>query len=394
MLDAFIIFLLFIFFLAALAGDSFIFSILYLFTGAYVLGRIWSKRSLANLQIQRRYPSHAFIGESLSAELSIHNRGWLPLVWVQFQEALPLEISLAGSIRKVYTLGPKDSFTLSYHLEPRKRGYYPVGPFQARTADILGLGPDDMRQIPSDYITVFPQVIPLKGVALPSRSPLGAIKHSLPIFEDPARPMGKRGYQVGDSLRRVDWKTTAAVGKLQVKKFEPSVDLQVEILLNLNEDEFESRYKLEVTELAIIVAASIANWCSQHKIITGLQINGETSREPGTRLTRILPNKGRGHLVKILEQLAYAQKTTSPTITEKLRESTSFLGWGTTLVLIAGKGDDQLLDELYRLRQKGVQVVLIFCGSVSNLKNIRSRAKFFGVRVYSVERVSELETWS
>ena len=54
----------------------------------------------------------------------------------------------------------------------------------------------------------------LTSLSLPSHSPLGTLRHTQPIFEDPSRVTGKRDYISGDSLRRVDWKATAATGRL------------------------------------------------------------------------------------------------------------------------------------------------------------------------------------
>jgi hypothetical protein len=92
-------------------------------------------------------------------------------------------------------------------------------------------------------------------VRLPSRSPIGTLRHTQPIFEDPSRVRGKRDYTTGDSLRRVDWKATATTGRLQVKQFEPSIALETALFLNLNADEYLQRTRLDATELAIVIAA-------------------------------------------------------------------------------------------------------------------------------------------
>ena len=86
--------------------------------------------------------------------------------------------------------------------------------------------------------------------------------------------MGKRDYTAGDSLRRIDWKSTAAVGRLQTKLFEPSIALETVLFLNLNSEEYHYKFRYDASELAIVVAASLANWIIGQKQSVGLVVNG------------------------------------------------------------------------------------------------------------------------
>jgi uncharacterized protein (DUF58 family) len=94
-----------------------------------------------------------------------------------------------------------------------------------QSGDLFGLSEGIAHEGIKDFITVFPKIIPLAQIRLPSRSPSGTLHHREPIFEDPSRILGKREYISGDSLRRVDWKASAISGQLIVKLFEPSFAL-------------------------------------------------------------------------------------------------------------------------------------------------------------------------
>lgn len=393
MLDIFLFFLLFTFTLAAIARDPFIFTILYLVAGAFVLGWWWSRRSIRNLRFKRTFDPYGFIGEQVPVTLEIENSGWFPIVWLRVQDGLSMEISPTRSYRRVLSLGPKQKIILTYQLEPKRRGYYPVGPFQGTSGDLLGLGKDTNVEGAADYLTVFPKIIPLHTSRLPSRSPLGALRHQLPIFEDPNRPIGKREYRVGDSFRRIDWKSSASVGNLQVKLFEPSIDMQVVILVNLCESEYETRLKTEAAELAIVTAASIANWAVERKLSTGLIINGRDVADETLHIQKVLPHKGRSHLVKLLELLARAAMGGVTSVVDIMPDEVSQLGWGTTLILITGSADDTLFQEMYRLRRAGINLVLILCGNISNHKKIEARARFYGISMYQFSRDKDLEIW-
>ena len=101
------------------------------------------------------------------------------------------------------------------------------------SGDVFGLTGGETRRLQSDSLTVYPKIVPLTRVVLPTQSPMGTLRHHQPIFEDPSRIFGKREYVSGDSLRRVDWKSTASTGHLQVKLFEPSIALETVIFLDL-----------------------------------------------------------------------------------------------------------------------------------------------------------------
>lgn len=393
MLDIFLFFLIFTLILAAVARDPFIFTVFYLVAGAFIFGWWWSRRSLKNLKYQRIFDNYGFIGEKLPVTLELENSGWFPIVWLRIQDGLSLEISPIRSYRQALFLGPKQKIRLNYLLEPKRRGYYPVGPFQAAGGDLLGLGKDIIVEGTADYLTVFPKIVPLQTTSFPSRSPLGALRHQLPIFEDPNRPMGKREYQVGDSFRRIDWKSSATVGRLQVKLFEPSIDMQVMILLNLNEGDYETRLKTDAGELAIITAASIAHWAIERKLSTGLILNGRDVALDSVKFQHIPSHKGRSQLVKLLEVMARAAMGPLSPVVDTLNQEASTLGWGTTLILISGGADDTLFQELYRLRRSGLNIVLILIGAISDFKNIEIKARYYSISLFSVSREKDLEIW-
>jgi uncharacterized protein (DUF58 family) len=393
MRDIFIFFLIFSLILASLTQDRIIFTILYLFLGALLLGLYWSRKSIRSLEFERKMTPYAFINETVQVDITIQNTGWLPVPWLKIQDALPNEISEFGSFRQILSLGPKEKRKYSYLLAAKKRGYYRIGPFSLVTGDLFGLANEIRSEIQPEHLTVYPRVVPLKFVKMPSSSPIGVIRNLQPIFEDPCKCAGKRDYLPGDSMRRIDWKTSAAVGRFQVKVFDPSIDLQVFLVLNLNLDDYETKFKSSAIELAILSGASISRWVIDQRLAIGLHINGIDQGNPMRKFDVIPPIKGRTQLIRILESLARSQSGNLPPITDVIAEYGSTLGWGTTLILITGSAHEKLLDQLFRLRRQGIQVVLIICGEVSKLSEISFRAKYFGIPVYSFVSEKDLDIW-
>ncbi len=393
MADIFFLFLAVSFILAAFSRDQVVFAILYLFTGAYLLARYWTRQSIRNLVFERKISPYAFIGDKVQVNFTLRNNGWLPITWSKIQEALPMELTEAGSFRRVVSIGSKETQAFKYELEAKKRGYYRIGPFRIASQDILGLSGEVSVESGPDYLTIFPNVIPLRFIQIPSSSPLGVIRHIQPIFEDPSRSAGKREYKAGDSTRKIDWKASARTGNLQVKVYDPSIDLRVVLFLNLNFLDYDTRYKSAATELAIVTAASIAHWVIDQRLEAGIVINGIDAADSVRGFDILQPRKGRGQLLRILELLARSQGGELAGNNEFLAAHRSIVGWGTTLILITGMADDTLFGTLHQLRRSGIHTVLIICGDVRNAQAIEFRSRFFNIPVYLFKSEQNLDIW-
>jgi uncharacterized protein (DUF58 family) len=390
---AFIAFLLTIFLVAVFTRDSYVFVVLYLFAGAFLVSRWWVNRIAASIFFERKFERRVFPGETLSVILNIKNASRLPVAWLHAQESLPLEVSSSKVLRRVFTLPPKGEDHLEYQLAPRKRGYYPIGPLVLSTGDLLGLVSEKTIQGERDYLTVYPRVIALSKVCLPSHSPLGDLRHEQPIFEDPARTTGKRDYSAGDSLRRIDWKSSAVVGRLQTKLFEPSIALETVLFLNLNANEYHYKFRYDATELAIVVAASLANWVVSQKQSVGLVVNGSDPFAHDLCPQNLPARKGRPHLMRLLESLARVQLIETQPVAQLLHQQRVELSWGTTVIVITGQADEALFDQFFQLRRVGLNPVLILCGDVLNFQETRRRAKNAHVPLFHIQDEKDLDIW-
>jgi uncharacterized protein (DUF58 family) len=290
----------------------------------------------------------------------------------------------------------------------RKRGFYTLGPLFAATGDLLGLAGEQRWQSAADHVTVYPRIVQFARLKLPAHSPMGTLRHNQPIYEDPTRIFGKRDYTAGDSLRRVDWKASAAAGRLQVKQYEPSISLTTMLALNMNAAEYDQHTWRDATELAIIIAASLANWVVSQKQTVGLLTNGldplarEEAADNPQSFRPLPPRKGRAQLTRLLEALARLQAAETEPLAALLSRESAALPWGTTLVLITGQVDDRLFDELFRLRRGGLNAVLILAGkapgatgkaSGRSLRDIKALGEHFGFPVYHFRNELDLDAW-
>lgn len=391
--DYLIVLLIVLFIIAIFLREDFVFTILYAVIGALILGRFWSSKALNAVSASRIYTDRLFLGEKARVQVRIINKGWLPAVWLQVQENLPVELAGPDTFHQVVSLGPREKLQFDYYVEGRKRGYYHIGPMRFYSGDVLGIRDRIQRLHEAQRMTVYPKIVPLTRVDLPSSSPLGVMRHNQPIFEDPSRVIGKRDYVVGDSLRRVDWKATAASNRVQVKQLEPSISLETSIFLNLNTDEYDQRTWIDATELAIVIAASLANWIISRRQAVGLVTNGVDPLMNGERPPSMPPRRSRGHLMRLLDILARVETADKEPFVHLINQESVRLTWGTTIIIITGQIDDDLFDSLFRARRRGLHAVVVLAGLGAGSEEVRRKSASFGYPLYTIHRERDLDIW-
>jgi uncharacterized protein (DUF58 family) len=412
-------FLIVLLVVAFLTKADFFFYLLYSLAGVLFLGRLWARRSLTAVALARHHDSRLFLGETLDVEVEIRNQSWLPVLWLRLSDTLPPELALSQDFRHVISLLPRERLRLSYALRGRQRGYYRIGPLLTLGGDLLGATTYEGRQVPDDFVIVYPKIVHLHDLGFPSQSPFGTLSSHERVFEDPTRIQGVRDYQPGDSLRRMDWKTSARVGSLQVRRFEPAISLETAIFLNLDGAEYARRDRLPATELGIVVAASVAVHAVEKRQTVGLVTNGcdplqdlafsaghgPASAEGGdaapmvdyAKLTPALPlRKGREHLMRLLDLLArieLASEEEAVPFLELLRRKSRELPWGSTIVAITGREVKGLMSTLLALRRRGQVVILVLTCPDRDLKLTRQRAEQIGVQALGIWSEQDLEVW-
>ena len=387
-------FLLLLFLIAAFLRVDFFFTVVYLFFAVYLISRLWTRRTVDSLHVQRRFTDRAFPGERVKVDVTVQNTGWLPIPWLEVHESLPVALIAPPFHREVITLGPREDHHLSYSLNCRHRGYFSIGPLTMQTGDLLGIVGRSQAEVESEHIIVYPRVVPLQQLGLPTRSPLVALPARSPLFEDPSRVMGVRDYQRGDSPRRIHWTATASTGRLLVKRYQPAIARETLICLDLDRNDYGQRQRYTATELAIVVAASIAN----HVIVReGLPVGLSTEAwDPlldGRARFFLPPRSERAHLMSLLEVLARVQMTEGTSFAELLRHESVRLPWGATLAVITGRESAALFDTLVYLRRAGFAVALILIQPARASAELQQRADLLGVPIHRAWREQDLEAW-
>lgn len=379
--------------LAAFFQADFMLVVVYLLGGAAMVNWWWSRRSARNVKVDRDLPERAFFNETIQVCLTARNTSRIPVLWMHIRDNLPSELAVAGQVQEVVSLGTKGARSLVYLLDCRQRGYYPIGPASVTIGDFLGLTSPQILKSKEDHLTVFPKIIPLTRIVVPSHSPLGTLHTNQPLFEDPACVRGKRDYLPGDSQRRIDWKASSVAHRLLVKQFEPSIALESMIFLNLNRQEYQLKDLYRASELAIIAAASIANWVVRARQAVGLASNGIDPLAEDGKPPMIAPGRGRGRLVRILEVLARLRSSETFPFVNLIQREMVGLSWGSTIMVIANQVDDNLFEALFQARRRGLSPILLVCGYVDRIVEIERKAAYFHTPFVHILSEQDFDIW-
>ena len=269
--------------IAFLTGSDSLFYLAYVLGGIGLVTFVWMQQALLGVQSRRRFSARAFHGEEVTVELDVTNQGRWPLLWLRVHESIPLSLHVPNFEHRVVSLAPGEKTTLHYQLNCQRRGYYHLGPLKLETGDLLQLTANKEVVFDAEPFIVYPRVVPLRQLGLPSQLPFGNLPSRQRIFEDPSRFFGVRDYVPGDSLRQINWKSSARAGQLQVKRFQPAIALHTVILLDLNDEAYSLRGRAAGGEMGIIVAASIAAHLIERRQQVGLALLG---LRPGHRVYR------------------------------------------------------------------------------------------------------------
>ncbi|MEZ6045923.1 MAG: DUF58 domain-containing protein [Planctomycetaceae bacterium] len=367
----------------------------YVLMGILVISYYLTRNSVENVLV-RRYCSMdtGEVGDVAEIELRIDNAGSVPVPWLLLEDSVPIDaitmkppkIKIKGDRLSIFSMGRKSQKKINYKIEFDSRGYYQIGPTMIESGDVFGLNRRYRVLTKPIYIMVYPKVVPLIGFSLESRRPMGEVRMSHRLFEDPSRISGVREYIEGDPLNRIHWRASARTGKLHCKTFEPSCVMGSTILLDFHLDNYPLGYEPYKSDLAVTTVVSMANAISLMGQQIGLITNGRDavdriqqegyktefrSRDAAQenlgmklssdRLRPLIVPTRRGHdqFMQIRETLARVELTDGLSFAQLVEETRPRLVRDATIVAVLGRVDEDVAATLGSLRRQGFAVTAI-----------------------------------
>jgi uncharacterized protein (DUF58 family) len=368
---------------------------MYVLLGVMLSSRLLAQAWARNVTARREWTSlEAEIGDTVAVVIELENIGALPIAWLLAEDLLPRpalihdppSLGLKGRRMQLQMLKGHGRKWLRYQLKCNRRGYYQLGPLVVETGDLFGLHRRFRVVTDPDFLLVYPRVVPLEGFEIASRRPIGEVRMSHRLFEDPTRIAGVRAYEAGDPLNRVHWRATARTGELHSKIYEPSTVAGATVLLDFHQESHAAKNEPVRSELAVTVAASVANAVYEMGQQIGLVTNGRDAAdriqvegwdfEPQTRKQarqsasmlerseRLRPvvvptRRGVDQLRRILETLARVELTDGLKLHELIGESESRMPRDATVIAILPQVTSYTVVTLQNLRRRGFAVSAI-----------------------------------
>ncbi len=368
---------------------------MYALLGVIIASRLLSRLWIENLAAQRECNRlSASIGDKVAVVVNVRNRGLVPIAWVLLEDVLPRKaievrppsLNIEGRRLRLMMLGGLGKDIMLYQLICARRGYYQIGPLVLETGDLFGLHRRYRIATDPHFVLVYPDVVPLSGYDIASRRPIGEVRLQHKLYEDPTRISGVRRYETGDPLNRVHWRATARTGMLHSKVYEPSTIAGATILLDFYEPDYPAKDEPLRSDLAIKVAASLANAVYEMGQQIGLVSNCRDAADrirqegwegqPRTRADarraaamleksdRLQPvvvptRRGPEQLMQILQTLARAELTDGFDLSQLVTEAIGRMPRDATVVAILPVLSPAAMLALRTLRRRGFAVTAI-----------------------------------
>lgn len=367
----------------------------YVVLGTAILCRVMSRYWAAHFRAERQCNQYtAEVGDRVTVLLRVTNTGRWPIPWAILEDILPARavhrrpprLVVTGRYLTATSIGPGKSVSAVYQVECKQRGFYQLGPLIVEVGDPLGLDRRYRIVTAPHFLLVYPQVVVLEDWDITTRRPVGEVRLSHRLYEDPTRIAGIRDYQRGDPLNRIHWRATARTGTLQCKLYEPSVIAGATLLLDFHRASYPASQEPYRSELAVQAAASLAHALfhmgEQVGLITNAHDAVDLARregwdpDPKNRLVArraaemaedndrlapiVIPNrKGAEPFSRILEMLARVELADGLPFPQLVQETIEHIPQDAAAVVLLSHFDEEHLVAVEILRRRGIPVTLI-----------------------------------
>jgi uncharacterized protein (DUF58 family) len=368
---------------------------MYVLLGVLLLSRFFTRVWTEQIDARRFCDEEVLeIGGSAESKVAVQNTGRLSIPWVILEDSLPQDalvqmpahIKVEGGRLALARLEGGETKVLGYRVTFLMRGYYQIGPLLFETGDVFGLHRRFRILTEPHYVLVLPKVLSLQGYTLASRRPVGELRLTHRLFEDPTRMSSIRPYQQGDPLNRIHWRATARAGQLQTRTYESSCVAGATFLLDFHATSFAGPTGSGSAELAIVTVASLANAVFLMGQQIGFISNGRDAadriREEGWRAefltrndaqqrvslspanTRLRPvtvetGKGEDRFTRILATLARLEHTDGLDFSAMVMEAVSKISRDATVVAVLGVVTPAIAVALGDLVRRGFLVTAV-----------------------------------
>lgn len=320
--------------------------------GLILVAYLWARLLARGLRGSRHLRfGWVSVGDRLGEQFEIHNKGGLPVLWVEIVD----ESNVPGyKVSVVRSIGPRTSDRWRQSAVCQQRGQFRLGPWALHSADPFGIFKVIIPYPETEEIIIHPPIHSQIPVPLPDGQSSGRARARQRSWQATINAASVRHYQPQDPLKWIHWPTTAHRNSLFIRQFDLDAAGDVWILLD-----FQAAVQLgqgaDGTEehMVLLAAALSVQGLEQHRAI-GLATYGQQPR-------LITPGRGENQSWKLLRALALVTADGQADLKVALRDLGQVARRQSAATIITPSSDDKWLPDLMQLAQRGIHcnVVLL-----------------------------------
>lgn len=336
------------------------------------------------LSVTRSFHPHVIeAGSAATATIIVRNTGSSPAPRARWSDLVPWhpgstdQADLPALLPRGARLG-RDSATLTYEVQPPRRGVFEIGPMMLETADPFGMSRGTVFVGEPQQVTVTPEVIPLSETGLSVSSGDGEsrlLQRRSAGDDDDAMT---REYRSGDAMRRVHWRASARHGNLMVRQEEqrsfPEARVVVDTLRSGYRDAETESDDSPAFEWTVRMLASVTVHLRRLGFLVTILESGEPQLEQVSRGQ--LGVSGDEELLATLAAIALTSASAGRAGTSEVAKGESTNANG-PLIAIMGNPDADTVEWLLRQRRPGDVAVLFTVRGATSLDALDTT---FGLR--------------
>ncbi len=338
-------------FVATGTGFWLLFRLAYVIAFAIPLCWFIAWYNVRNLVVSaERRTDRAQVGQEAQEHIEVHNRGFLPKLWIEVED--PSDLPKHRS-RRVIMVPPRGHRSWLVDTPLTRRGLYDWGPVRVVSTDPFGL----FRRVEyfggMQQILVYPPVVDLPHFHAPPANLPGEGRFRKRTHYVTPNASGVREYAPGDAFNRIHWRSTARTGEMMVKTFELDPASDIWIVQDLEQRTNAGSGEESTEEYGVRVCASLA----RHYLVNNNRSVGLITFGKDLQVTE--PERGPQQLTRVLENLATVSAVGDAPLGNLLMEEQRRFGRHTTLIIVTASTDDLWLTAVQSLAQRGVRVAVV-----------------------------------
>lgn len=228
----------------------------------FLLTNALSAKNDLNIEVKKTLiQDSVMIGETATVKLEVANKGKERIDFLEVYDKLPAELCLTeGTNHLVVSLDAGERAGFTYEILCSRRGRYVIGPTYLRARDPLGFNFNESTRPLTSSLHVLPQIERLRANDLPFKrtGQWPGIIHSSQRGTG-TEFYGLRNYLPEDDFRRVEWKTSARMGKLMTIEHESERSTDVVIILDASNDLSLGKSSETLLDYCVKAAGSLAS---------------------------------------------------------------------------------------------------------------------------------------